>query len=156
MATASTPALADRVLRLATSHVRALPTWSTYSIFWRVTHFASDVGSSERRVMTGSWVFCVMVRGRVPGEMMRSADGGETGERFRERVWMTPRAGRRERTWRMCGLSMGSEIGIVRAANWYLDECSPHKGWLWTMRSKLNDRLNGQLHAMVDDVDVER
>lgn len=106
--------------------------------------------------MTGSWVFCVMVRDRVPGEMMRSADGGETGERFRERVWMTPRAGRRERTWRMCGLSMGSEIGIVRAANWYLDECSPHKGWLWTMRSKLNDRLNGQLHAMVDDVDVER
>lgn len=24
------------------------------------------------------------------------------------------------------------------------------------MRSKLDDRLNGQLHAMVDDVDVER
>lgn len=55
MATASTPAL-PRVLRVATSHVRAAPTWSTYSIFLSVTHLASLGDSSDSLVTTGSCV----------------------------------------------------------------------------------------------------
>lgn len=63
MATASTPAVDERVLREATSHVRGFPTWSTYSIFWRVTHLAWSVERSDTLVMMGSWVLRVIVKG---------------------------------------------------------------------------------------------
>ena len=61
LATASTPA-EPRVLRVATSQVRGLPTWSTYSIFLRATHLESVVKRSVTLVMTGSCVLCAMVR----------------------------------------------------------------------------------------------
>lgn len=91
MATASTPAWAERVLRVAISQVRGLPTWSVYSIFWRAIHLDSDVGRSETRVMTGSWILVVIVKGRRWARGGVVGDGGERrvagrSRRLRERI----------------------------------------------------------------------